>query len=51
MAEELIDEIIRKIEEKAYVPNHCGNSDAKEVHLRDVIVILNEYKKKKSAWW
>lgn len=50
MSEDLINELIEKIKEKAYVPNHCG-SNAKEVHLRDVIEILNEYKLKKSYWW
>jgi hypothetical protein len=52
MAEELIDEIIRKIEEKAYTPPAwVGLTNVRgEVHLEDVINILNEYKKEKSIW-
>lgn len=52
MAEELIREIMKKIEEKAFLPNAWyGTSNDEVVYLKDVIGILNEYKKKKSYWW
>lgn len=53
ISENLIDEIIVKIEEKAYVPNSwVGVSDMKEVYLKDVIEILDGYRpEKKRVWW
>lgn len=52
MTEELIIEIIEKIKEKAYIPNDWyGVSENKEVHLSDVIDVLNEYRPKDKCWW
>ena len=53
MTEELIRELIEKIEEKAYVPSDwVGVSEIKVVGLNDVINILNEYKVEyKKYYW
>ena len=52
MTEELIKELIEKIEEKAYVPNDWyGLSDSKVVELDDVVSVLNEYRPKDKYWW
>ena len=52
MTEKLINEIIEKIKEKAYIPSDwVGVSERQSVNLSDVINILNEYKPKDKCWW
>ena len=52
MTEELIRELIEKIEEKAYTLNDWyGVSERKVVELDDVISVLNEYRPKDKYWW
>lgn len=51
MTEELIEELIEKITEKAYIPSDWyGVSESKSVNLDDVIDVLNEYRPKNVYW-
>ena len=51
MTEELIRELIEKIEDKAYIPNDWyGIGENRVVSLSDVIDVLNEYRPDK-YWW
>lgn len=52
MTEEIIKDLIEKIEEKAYVPSDwVGVTERKVVRLNDVINILKEYKPKYNPYY